>query len=116
FALAITVMVVALMWLKSEPEEPAPLAQTGRGAHGGGRSLFAALCATVLAISIPRIALAHINFDGTPATSRETSAGDLLPERFAGWTKRATPTSWNPAPRTPITVRASTLRPGRPRN
>ncbi len=70
FAFAITLMVAALMWLKSEPEEPAPLAQTGRGAHGGGRSLFAALCATVLAISIPRIALAHINFDGTSATSR----------------------------------------------
>src|SRR5437762_2720490 len=41
FAFAITLMVAALMWLKSEPEEPAPMAQTGSGAHGGGRSLFA---------------------------------------------------------------------------
>ena len=53
-------------------------------------------------MSIPRIALAHINFDAIPVTSRESSAGDLLPERFAGWTKRAAATSWKPAPRTPI--------------
>src|SRR5207237_1872810 len=102
FAVAMSVMVAALVWLECEPEEPAPLGQTGRGAHFGGRSLFAAFCATILAVSIPRIALAHINFDAIPVTSRESSAGDLLPERFAGWTKRAAATSWKPAPRTPI--------------
>ena len=31
-----------------------------------------------------------------------TGAGDLLPERLVGWTKRPTATAWNPAPRTPM--------------
>jgi exosortase len=102
FAFAITLMVAVLMSLASEPEEPAYCAQMGRGARAGGRSLFAALCAAALAVSIPRIALAHIDSGNQPAGSREIGAGDLLPERFAGWTKRTAATSWNPAPRTPI--------------
>jgi len=102
FAFAITAMVGVLMWLATEPEEPAHWAQTANGARARGRSLLAALCATVMAVSIPRIALAHIDSGNKPAASREAGAGDLLPERLVGWTKRTTATAWNPAPRTPI--------------
>ncbi len=102
FAFAIVIMVAVLIWLESEPEEPAHRAQAARCARAGGRSLLAALCATMLAASIPRIGLAHIESGSEPAASREAGASDLLPERFVGWTKRTTATSWNPAPRTPM--------------
>ena len=60
FAFAIAVMVAVLMWLAPEPEERTHGAQTCRRARAGGRSLVAALCATVLAVAIPQIVLAHI--------------------------------------------------------
>jgi EpsI family protein len=61
---------------------------------------LAALSATVLAVSIPWIALSHIEAGNRAAAVREAGSGDLLPERFGGWTKHTTATSWNPAPRT----------------
>jgi len=100
FAFGIALMFVMLMFFPSEPEEPTLRAQ-GRRAGAGGRSLVAALSATVLMVSIPRVGLAHIDSgDETPRSL--TGAEALLPERFVGWTKRDDEVAWRPAPRRPM--------------
>jgi exosortase len=101
FGLGIAVMIAVLMQVASEPldaDQPPPR----HGARAGRQSLKAALAATVLAISVPQIALARIESGGGQASSREASAGNLLPERFGGWTRSVAPTVWSPAPRSPM--------------